>query len=370
MFALVKVFRLRPASHFLSDEGVEMNHHDQDAIHADVATTDSAADEEKQSEVRPAAQASAKRTPAFHRRNWRSRLGGLAKKRGASVGLMVAGIAVVGLLGYLLVSQSNAPGEQVRSGALPASQTAPTRDRTGEVGPPGLFDAETGGQDNAAWPVVAATITLKLALGALLATLLAFRPRRESPVTIRNPYVAQTQILLAVVASALMMVVADNAARAFGIFAAASLVRFRTNIRDPKEITVLLISLAIGLATGVGKVEVAIILTLFSLIVVSLLEYYEPEQVFRAMELTVASRNVTETDEVLREIFEKRSIQGEMRKVDPEDKENPIGKIVYFLNVAGDHNTDKLSEEIFAADPQNIDSIQWDQKKTSSYVYR
>jgi hypothetical protein len=103
---------------------------------------------------------------------------------------------------------------------------------------------------------------------------------------------------------------------------------------------------------------------------VSLLEYYEPEQVFRSMELTVASRKVIETDEVLREIFEKRNIQGEMRKVDPEDSENPIGKIVYFLNVAGDLSTDKLSEEIFSSDPDNIDSIQWDQKKTSSYVYR
>ena len=77
------------------------------------------------------------------------------------------------------------------------------------------------------------------------------------------------------------------------------------------------------------------------------------------MELTVASRNVTETDDVLREIFEKRNIQSEMRKVDPEDSENPIGKIVYFLSVGGDHGTDKLSEEIFASDPSNIDSIQW-----------
>jgi hypothetical protein len=59
----------------------------------------------------------------------------------------------------------------------------------------------------------------------------------------RNPFVAQTQILMAVVAGAMMMVVGDSAARAFGIFAAASLVRFRTNIRDPKEITVLLICL-------------------------------------------------------------------------------------------------------------------------------
>ncbi|MGH9971697.1 MAG: hypothetical protein ACREBG_28420 [Pyrinomonadaceae bacterium] len=46
--------------------------------------------------------------------------------------------------------------------------------------------------------------------------------------------------------------------RAFGIFAAVSLVRFRTNIRDPKEITVLLISLAIGLGTGVQALAAGI----------------------------------------------------------------------------------------------------------------
>lgn len=346
-----------------------MNYKERDAIKEDPSMSeDPDANEENEhaAEARPGAQQAARRDPQPSSKSWRSRLGGFATRRSASVGLLLVGVAVVGVIAYLLMSQDGSPPAQVKTTAPPASQTTPRE----SGGLTGLFDLETPSQETAPWPVVAATITLKLALGALLATLLAFRPRRDTPITVRNPYVAQTQILLAVVAAALMMVVADNAARAFGIFAAASLVRFRTNIRDPKEITVLLISLAIGLATGVGKIEVAIILTLFSLIVVSLLEYYEPEQVFRSMELTVASRKVTETDEVLREMFEKRNIQGELRKVDPEDSENPIGKIVYFLNVAGDLSTDKLSEEIFTSDPDNIDSIQWDQKKTSSYVYR
>ena len=78
----------------------------------------------------------------------------------------------------------------------------------------------------------------------MLSGILAFRPRADVPLFRRSLFVSQTQILLAVVAAALMMVVGDSAARAFAIFAAASLVRFRTNIRDPKEITVLLISLA------------------------------------------------------------------------------------------------------------------------------
>ncbi|MFY9556441.1 MAG: hypothetical protein WAV47_17135, partial [Blastocatellia bacterium] len=65
-----------------------------------------------------------------------------------------------------------------------------------------------------------------------------------------------------------------------------------------------------------------------------------------------------------------RSMSSELRKVDREDSDNPTGKIVYSVNVGGDLSTDKLSEEIFSSDPENIDSIQWDQKKSSSYIYR
>jgi uncharacterized membrane protein YhiD involved in acid resistance len=288
----------------------------------------------------------------------------------------ILGIVIVAtIVAYLVLSKPaptvvQAPVKQSTSPAA-SSQPVPPPEKSADLGLPGLLGAPTTEQENnEPWFTRAARITLKLAIGALLASLLAFRPRRNSPITMRNPYVAQTQILLAVVAAALMMIVADNAARAFGIFAAASLVRFRTNIRDPKEITVLLISLGIGLASGVGKIEVSIILSLFSLLVLSLLEYYEPDQVFRAMELTVATRKVEETDEILKEIFEKKNISSELRKVDREDSDNPIGKIVYFVNVGGDLSTDKLSEEIFSSDPENIDAVQWDQKKTSSYVYR
>jgi uncharacterized membrane protein YhiD involved in acid resistance len=290
-----------------------------------------------------------------------------------AIALALGVLVILAIGGYLIFGRAGAPPSQPtsRQTAPSAQQTppSPSGDREGEHGLFGFSDRPTNEQANEPWHVAAARITLRLALGSLLAALLAFRPHRDLPILQRNPYVAQTQILLAVVAAALMMVVADNAARAFGIFAAASLVRFRTNIRDPKEITVLLISLAIGLASGVGKVEVAIILSLFSLLVLSILEYYEPEQIFRAMELTVTSRKVEETDQVLREIFEKRNMISELRKVDREDPDNALGKIVYFVNVTSNLSTDRLSEEIFTSDPENIDSIQWDQKKTSSYIY-
>ena len=317
--------------------------------------------------------------PPGKHRSW-PRLGALRKrlfrkipelKRGPvlALSLSLGAVMILALIGYAIVSRTKAPEVQPNKPAVTTPQPATSTPHS--TGLPGLLEPQTPTeQEPAGWLVTAASITLKLALSGLLAALLAFRPHKDIPIVRRNPYVAQTQILLAVVAAALMMIVADNAARAFGIFAAASLVRFRTNIRDPKEITVLLMSLAIGLACGVGKIEVSIVLSLFSLLVLSVLEYYEPQEIFRAMELTVTSKKVEETDQILRELFERRNMSSELRKVDREDEENSMGKIVYFVNVNGHLSTDQLSDEIFSSDPDNVDSITWDQKKTSSYNYR
>jgi hypothetical protein len=221
------------------------------------------------------------------------------------------------------------------------------------------------------WTVVIPRIIVRLALAALLVAALAFRPRRGVPSLPRNPYVAQTQILLAVVASALMMIVGDSAARAFGIFAAASLVRFRTNIRDPKEVTVLLISLAIGLATGVGRWELALTLALFVFPLLWVLEHYELGQVVRPILVTVKSRDTVRTQETLMRLFRRHRFNAELRQLDPSDAEEPVGCIVYFLNMNLSVSTDALSEEIMSSDPQHIEGIEWEQTKgTGNQIYQ
>jgi uncharacterized membrane protein YhiD involved in acid resistance len=213
-------------------------------------------------------------------------------------------------------------------------------------------------------------ILLRLFLAVVLSAVLAFRPRKNVPLFGRNLYVAQTQILLAVVAAALMLIVGDNTARAFAIFAAVSLVRFRTNIKDPKEITVLLISLALGLATGVGRWDLGAILCGFALVLLWFLEFNEPEKVTRSMELTVKTRNADLTNQRLKMIFKRFRLEGEIRQIDPPDEANPVGCIMYYLNLPLSLSTDYLNERVFELDAENIDGIQWEQKKGSAYIYQ
>ena len=285
------------------------------------------------------------------------------------------------LLVYLVLDRMSARQAAVERPAVSQTppdgrtDTAPTPSREAEGNPflseilGGSDSAEATDPESGSWGVVSARIFLRFLVASLLATLLAFRWRRGMSNTTRNPYVAQTQILLAVVAAAMMMVVGDSAARAFGIFAAASLVRFRTNIRDPKETTVLLICLGVGLACGVGRMDMAAILTVFALLTLWIMEHFESAQVFRTMQVSVGTRNLDQTHQVLKDIFERHGFSSELRHLQREIEGEPA-MIVYQLIIAATVSTDRLAEELLTADGSNITSLEWDQKKSSTYIYR
>ena len=284
----------------------------------------------------------------------------------AVLGTFVVILIASGILTYFL-------REPAQPTAAPAATASPSPGTQSIPLLGQLFGPDATGLTPAtvsSWEATSARIALRFSLAAFLAGLLAFRPRRGVSIARRNPYVAQTQILMAVVAGGMMMVVGDSAARAFGIFAAASLVRFRTNIRDPKETTVLLVCLGVGLAAGVGRWDMAVILTLFVLISLTVLEYFEQFQVFRSMEVSVHTRGVDRTDQILKSLFQRHSFDYELRQLDREDADEPMGKIVYLVNLDPVISTSKLSEEILSADRDNIDSVEWEQKDSKTYIYK
>ena len=292
----------------------------------------------------------------------------------AVLGTFIVVLIGSGILAFVLRDQSR-PVVTTTATASPGAESQSATPAPGQKIPliGELFGPDVSGLTPASiesWESTSARIALRFSLAAFLAAILAFRPRRGVSVLRLNPYVAQTQILMAVVAGGMMMVVGDSAARAFGIFAAASLVRFRTNIRDPKETTVLLVCLGVGLAAGVGRWDMAVILTLFVLLALTVLEYFERFQVFRSMEICVNTRNVDRTDEVLKQLFADHGFDYELRELDREDAEEPLGKIVYLINLDPVTRTSKLNDEILANDPDNIDSVMWEQKESKTYLYK
>ncbi|MDZ7371753.1 MAG: DUF4956 domain-containing protein [candidate division KSB1 bacterium] len=68
-----------------------------------------------------------------------------------------------------------------------------------------------------------------------------------------------TLILITMVTTMVIMVIGNNLARAFGLVGAMSIIRFRTAVKDTRDIAFLFFALAAGLAAGAGNHMVALI---------------------------------------------------------------------------------------------------------------
>lgn len=72
-----------------------------------------------------------------------------------------------------------------------------------------------------------------------------------------------TMVLSSVVTAMLIMAIGNNLARGLGILGTLAIVRFRTPIRDPRDIIFLFACLAVGIACGASVFSVAIVGALF-----------------------------------------------------------------------------------------------------------
>ena len=229
----------------------------------------------------------------------------------------------------------------VGAGAQELTQPSPA---TEKVDLPGVMD-------NLQEEVLASLIRLPLA--ALLGTALALRPRRGATPP-RQPTVVQTQIILAVVGSLIMLVVGASLARAFGIVGAANLIRYRTKIDDPKDAVVMLCALSVGLASGVGLYGLAAIGTIFLVGCLWIIEGFEPQT--RVFELSLKLGDTTQDlKPKIEQILRRYKVRYELRISSGEE-------VGYQVTTPRKLQTDKVSSEIMELVSEGKGAIVWDEK--------
>ncbi len=193
-------------------------------------------------------------------------------------------------------------------------------------------------------------------LAAVLGAALAFRPvRRGTPP--RDPAVIQTQIILAVVGSVIMLVVGASLARAFGILGAANLVRYRAKIDDPKDAAVMLVALAVGLATGVGVYGIAVGATAFILPLLWGLESFEPDPKKR-FELKVTGKNVGGLREDIERVLRDLAVTFESRTLGQDE-------IAYDVQLPVRRRTDRVANALVAMGKEkDVElTVEWESPK-------
>jgi uncharacterized membrane protein YhiD involved in acid resistance len=167
--------------------------------------------------------------------------------------------------------------------------------------------------------------------------------------------VIQTQIILAVVGAVVMLVVGSSLARAFGIVGAAGLVRYRAKIEDPKDAGVMLSTLAVGLAAGVGVWLLAGFATIFILALLWVVESMEPKAT-DLYTLKVKAKDPAGVKPQLDALLARYRLKFELRATSKEE-------LIYEVRTPVGGKTDRLSERIQKIDPENISEVAWEDKK-------
>ena len=98
-------------------------------------------------------------------------------------------------------------------------------------------------------------LLLALGLGLTVAALHRFSKLETNP----SPAMLSAIVLLPPISSLVMMVIGNSLARAFSLVGALAIIRFRTRLRSPWDITFIFLSLSVGVGCGVGAHTVSIV---------------------------------------------------------------------------------------------------------------
>lgn len=125
----------------------------------------------------------------------------------------------------------------------------------------------------------AQTSIVEVLLNLLLACVLGLLVAGVYRVTNRHRSLSQsfllTLVILAMVVALVMMVIGNSIARAFSLVGALSIIRFRTVVKDNRDIAYVFFALAAGMAAGVGHYPIAVFGVGLILIVLLVLDFVQ-----------------------------------------------------------------------------------------------
>ena len=105
-------------------------------------------------------------------------------------------------------------------------------------------------------------------LGLLISLAYMYTHKKEG----YTPGFTITLIMLPVIISIIILLVGNNVARAFSLAGAFSIIRFRSAPGDPKDISYIFFTLAVGLACGMGYIGYGVIVTVILCIIMIVLD--------------------------------------------------------------------------------------------------
>lgn len=167
----------------------------------------------------------------------------------------------------------------------------------------------------------------------------------------------QAQTLLCVSGAMIMIIIGNSIARAFGIAGAASIVRFRTPVDDPKDVTILFLLMALGMSTGLGAFAVAGLGTAFLCVTLQALDHFSTAT-RRLLSVEIVAKGRRFPTSHVESVFVRNHIVFEPREISQSD--DVTVKYLTWLDPRA--SLDELSTQLMADDAA-VQAVSWEHVK-------
>ncbi len=105
----------------------------------------------------------------------------------------------------------------------------------------------------------------------VLSSLIALTYQKTSRGIESPRYFIQSLILISIPVASVMQAIGDSLARGLGMLGALAIIRFRTTLRNPRNMVFMFTSIAVGISAGVYGIAIAVVCTLgFCLVVIAI----------------------------------------------------------------------------------------------------
>ena len=227
------------------------------------------------------------------------------------------------------------------------------------IGGGGGLDASTQAHPVLPWgyPMSELVQLASAAVIALFVTQVQKRHQLDRPL---NRSMEQAQVLLAVSGALIMIIIGSSLARAFGIAGAAGIIRFRTPVDDPKDVTVLFLLMGLGMACGIGALPVAALGAIFvavSIVVLDLIVAVKPRVM--DVEMTAKGREFPLAHVV--SVFATHGLTWEPREFTQGDE----AEMTYRTTLPPHVSIDEVTEALVGDGTRGLASVSWESPKKS-----
>ncbi|WP_409340618.1 DUF4956 domain-containing protein [Paenibacillus sp. MBLB4367] len=179
------------------------------------------------------------------------------------------------------------------------------------------------------------TILISISLGLII----SFTYMKTSLRSGYSPNFTLTMVILPAIVAVIILLIGSNIARAFSLAGAFSIIRFRSAPGDPKDIAYVLLTMAAGLAVGVGSFGYAVLFTIclcLLMFILSMTRFGVKKATQLMLKVTIPEDLGYE--EAFDEVFKKFRIAYELKKVRTTEL-GSLYELVYLVTM--DHVTNQ-----------------------------